>query len=178
MATELNSIKLSPALTASLFRHSLIDTGEQKTVDEIKPVTTQPVVSDTIEGNEWKYLGGNKQQILIVVNNTGITHLPDEDLELLTSILKACKLDLGDVAIINSNNYPQHTYKEYIAQFKSRIVLLFGLDPVGFGLPMDFPHFQIQSFSKTTFLHSPPLGEYDKLLKSKLWVCLKTIFGL
>lgn len=178
MATELNSIKLSPAVAASLFRNSLIDTGEQKTSEQIEPVTTQPVVSDKKADDEWKYLGGNKQQILIVVNNTGITHLPDEDLELLTSILKACKLDLGDVAIVNSNNYPEHTYKEYLSQFKSKIVLLFGLEPVAFGLPMDFPHFQIQSFSKTTFLHSPPLSEYDKLLKSKLWVCLKTIFGL
>jgi hypothetical protein len=178
MATELNNIRLSPAVAASLYRHSLIDTNTQETIEKVKPAATEPVMNDIITDDEWKYLGGNKQQILIVVRNTGITHLPDADLELLTSILKACKFDLGDVAIINSNNYPQHTYKEYLGQFKSRIVLLFGLEPVAFGLPLDFPQFQIQSFAKTTFLHSPPLSEYDKLLKSKLWVCLKTIFGL
>lgn len=171
MSAELNNIRLTPAIAAALYHHSLID-------DEIHEVAEKKPAVIPVAGDEWKFLGANQQNILIAVSHSGITHLPDEDLDLLSSILKACKLGLADVAIINAHNYPQHTYKEYLDQFNSKIVLLFGMDPVSFGLPVDFPHFQVQSFAKTTFLYSPPLAEYDKLLKSKLWVSLKTIFKL
>jgi len=45
---------------------------------------------------------------------------------------------------------------------------------------MNFPHFQQQKFTGITFLFSPSLNELenDKLLKSKLWICLKQIFNI
>lgn len=171
MSSDLNSITLSPAVAASLYRTSLIN-SEAGDV----PIKDLPVIKKVKD--EWKFLGENSKNILIVVNHKSTTHLPDEELSLLTTILVACKLDLGNVAIVNTNNYPTHTYKEYLGYFNSQIVMLFGLDPAGFGLPIDFPHFQVQSFSKTKFLYSPPLGEYDQLLKRKLWDSLKLIFGI
>jgi len=127
-----------------------------------------------------KSLGGNQKNILVVVKNANITYLPDEDLEFLTNILKACKLNLEDVAIVNTNNNPGEGYKEYLKNWSSKIVLLFGVDPVSFDLPVNFPEFQVQSLTNTKFLYSPSLNECrtDKLLKSKLWVSLQRIFGL
>jgi hypothetical protein len=127
-----------------------------------------------------KSLGGNQKNILIVVKNDNITYLPDEDLEFLTNILKACKLSLEDVAIVNTNNNPDEGYKEYLKNWSSKIVLLFGVSPVSFDLPVSFPEFQVQSLTNTKFLYSPALSECrtDKLLKSKLWVSLQRIFGL
>jgi hypothetical protein len=156
---DLNNIQITPEIATALYRFSLVD----------GPLGT---------ATAWKYLGENKKNILIVVNHIDTTHLPDEDLAFLTTILSACKLSLADVAIVNKNNYSNQTYKEYTGHFKSKIVLLFGTDPVSFGLPLDFPHFQVQSFSKCTFLYSPSLNEYDQLVKSKLWVCLQRIFGV
>lgn len=168
---DLNNIKLTPSDAIALYRTSLVESDEK---------IIAPAVLETLPENtsSKKYLGGNKKNILIAVNHAGTTYLPDDELNFLTSILSACQLSLDDVAIINTNNNPAYTYKDYLGEFKSSTVLLFGIDPVSFGLPLDFPQFQIQSFTKCTFLHSPALHEYDKLLKSKLWVCLKRIFNI
>jgi hypothetical protein len=49
---------------------------------------------------------------------------------------------------------------------------------------MDFPVFKIQAYDQCTYLPAPSLeelvrpGDEGKLLKSKLWVCLKTLFAI
>jgi hypothetical protein len=63
-------------------------------------------------------------------------------------------------------------------------VLLFGLDPTAIRLPINFPHFKQLTYDDCVYLSSPALDqlvpntEESKLLKSKLWVCLKTIFDV
>ncbi len=101
-------------------------------------------------------------------------------LTFLTGILSACKLNLADVAIVNSTNYPDADYKELTKFFASKIVLLFDIEPSAFGLPMSFPHYQIQAFANNSFLYAPSLKdlENDKIEKSKLWVSLKRLFNL
>lgn len=178
---SLNNIQLPASLLAALYPSSLVETGLPEAVASPPPVG--PAIEKTpgqpVTGPAWKYLGHNQGNILIIVNHTGVLHLPDEELSFLTSILTACKLSLGDVAIVNKNNHPQYSYRDYLGQFNSKVILLFGVDPAGFGLPVDFPSFQVQSFTGSTFLYSPPLDEcHDKLIKSKLWVSLKRIFNL
>lgn len=169
----LNDIRLSPPVAAALYRSSLIDANTNDIVQNPETVITaaEPV---------WEYLGNNKKNILFVVNYSNATYLPDEELSFLTNILTASKLDLGDVAIINLRNYPQKDYKDILNHFNSKTIFLFGIEPVDFGLPVDFPHFQVQSFANNTFLYTPALEERhsDKLFKSKLWVCLQRIFGI
>jgi hypothetical protein len=175
---SLNDISLNPFVAASLYRSSLIENDTGEPVVKVPSDTTAPAVRGAEPEKKWKYLGDNKKNILLVVDHSGITHLPDDELEFVTAILSACKLNIGDVAIINRNNYPEYTYKDYARYFNSRVVLLFGIDPVSFGLPVDFPHFQVQGLNNTTFLYSPSMDErnHDKLFKSKLWVCLQKIF--
>jgi hypothetical protein len=173
---DLNNIELPAFVVAELYQSSLIEG------DKIL-VKVQPVVA-TIEKEQpvsvWKSVGGNQKNILVIVNYTDAVHLPDSDLIFLTGILGACKLSLADVAIVNLNNHPEALYKELTSFFKSKVVLLFAVEPAAFGLPMSFPHFQIQPFANNSFLFSPSLKELenDKLLKSKLWVCLKRLFNL
>jgi hypothetical protein len=169
----LNDIKLPASLTTAFYRTTLVETGEYESIE-------RPVVAEQPAQGEWKYLGDNKKNILITVNYPALRHLPDDELVFLTSILAACKLDLGDIAIVNIANTTQASYKDYHSFFKSKIVILFGIDPLSFGLPVDFPTFQVQSVASSTFLYSPSLGEcrQDKLTKSKLWVCLRKMFDL
>jgi hypothetical protein len=170
---DLNHIDLPASLVVDLYRSSLIDTNEP--VSKQKPL---PTVSDTETSNQWSHLGENKKNILIVVDHGDAVYLPDDELSFLTTMLSACKLSLADVAIVNRNNYRDKEYKELLVYFKSRIVFFFGIDPVSFGMPVSFPHFQIQPFANATFLFAPSLEEHkkDELLKSKLWVCLRRIF--
>lgn len=174
---DLNHIELPASMLADLYKTSLVETGE---------LITQP---ERVNSNEeskaeniatWKYLGNNRKNILVVVNVSDAVHLPDRQLDFLTAMLTACRLSLDDVAVVNLNNHPEASYKELTVFFKSKITLLFAVEPVTFGLPMSFPHFQLQAFANNTFLFSPSLEELenDKLLKSKLWVCFKRLFNL
>ena len=173
---DLNHIDLPAFVVAELYHSSLIETNDS-------PAKVQPDAAGNSKKQstpEWKWLGDNKKNILVVVEYPGVLHLPEPELDFLTGILAACKLTIDDVAIVNMDNHSGASYKEYISFFKTRTIFLFAVDPVRFGLPMSFPHFQLQSFSNNSFLFVPSLHELkqDKVLKSKLWVCLRRMFGL
>lgn len=160
---SLNNLHLHPQLLAGLYSHVLIET-------EAAPVSTTTI----------KALGGNKKNILIVVFNEQPPALPDESLQFLISILKACQLTLADVAIVATGQKNDADYKTYTAHFNSRQVLLFNLAPVDFGLPVHFPEFQTQPFDQCTYLWAPALTliEKDVETKKQLWMSLKKLFSL
>lgn len=176
----LNDLHLPPTVVSALYPGSLVSLDSEITSKPEK--TTKPAAPVEKEAEEpiLKYLGNNKKNILVVVSYPDAVHLPDEALTFLTNMLTACKLSLGDVAIVNRKNYPEGTYKDLVAQFKSKTVFLFGIDPLDFGMPVGFPHYQVQHLANSTFLYSPSLDEHknDPLLKSKLWVSLRNIFGI
>ena len=173
---DLNHINLPASVVAELYHSSLIDPGKTP----VSQAGADSTESKSAPLPGWKWLGENQKNVLIIVNYPDAVHLPDHDLDFLTGILGACKLSMADVAIINHTNHPDASYKELVVFFKSKIVLLIAVEPASFGLPMSFPHFQIQPFAGNSFLFSPSLKELenDKILKSKLWVCLKRLFNL
>jgi len=178
----LNDLRLPPAVLSRLYPTLVIpgESGEaQRQTQVANPIQSQKI-PETPSPTAWKYLGNNQQKILVVVNYRDAVHLPDEELSFLTSMLAACKLSLGDVAIINRNNFQNVPYKEILSHFQSRIVFLFGIEPAEFGLPVSFPSYQVQSLANVTFLYTAALEERhtDPLLKSKLWVCLRNIFSI
>lgn len=170
---DLNHIELPSSLVADLYKKTLIESASSAIPQEKS--TEQAQVNSS-----WKYLGNNNKNILIIVNHNDAIHLPDNELSFLSGILGACKLSIKDVAIINLNNHPGASHKELNSFFKSKIGLLFDVEPAALGLPMNFPHYQVQAFSNTSFLYSPSLKELedDKLQKSKLWVCLRRMFNV
>ncbi len=178
---DINHIELNAAVVANLYTNTLISTNEiiaEKPV-AAPPAETGPSRTDKPE-TAWKSLGNNQKNILLVVDTPGVVYLSDNELTFLTGILGACKLTLADVAIVNRHNHPEMEYKELITHFKSKIVVLFAVEPAAFGLPLSFPPYQLQSFAGNTFLFSPSLAELenDRVEKSKLWVCLKRLFNL
>jgi hypothetical protein len=186
---DLNNIILPASVVACLYNTSIIEANEAAEVKIIPAVSEKENIPEPAPGNnpkkqddktKWKSLGNNQKNILVIVQYDDAVHLPDNDLHFLTGILGACKLSIADVSIVNINNHPGASYKELMAAFKSRIVFLFAVEPSAFGLPMSFPHYQIQAFAGNSFLFSPPLKdlENDKVQKSKLWVCLKRLFNL
>lgn len=178
---DLNSIKLPPVLVAELYATSLIDTEAvaAPVVEAPPPASAGPARADK-PATAFRSLGNNQQRVLVVVNYAEVPFLPDGELGFLTGILGACKLSMNDVAIINYAHHGALQYKEVLDHFSSRTVLLFGVEPAEFGLPMNFPHYQVQAFTGINFLYAPLLKELenDRVEKSKLWVCLKRIFGV
>lgn len=181
---DINHIELSPALVVDLYKNSLVEApgniNKEKLHTEKQPKKYAGQAGDTPEPQAWKSLGSNAKNILIIVNNAVAVHLTDVELQFLTGILGACKLSLADVAVLNIHHYPGACYKELTAFFKSKIVLMFDVDPVSFSLPLSFPQYQLQAFAGNTFLYAPSLKqlENNKVEKSKLWVCLKRLFNL
>ena len=173
---DLNHLELPSYLIADLYKKSLVE-PIKKSESVYKPVLDTEF---NYSNSSWKYLGVNNKNILIVVSTNEAIYLPDPELTFLTGILGACKLSLADVAIVNLNNHSNASYKELVSFFKSKIVFLFDVEPVAFGLPVNFPHYQVQAFVNTSFLFSPSLKELenDKLKKSKLWVCLRRLFNV
>ena len=170
-------ISLPAFVIAELYADSLVnDAGKAVPVMSVDKDKTE--VTGTSYDN--KSLGDNLKNILVVVNNPGIKNLPDSELDFLKVILAACKLSLADVAIVNLTNYPPASYKQLTTLFKSKIVLLFNVSPAEFGLPMNFPFYQIQPFAGASFLYAPSLTELekDRAEKSRLWVTLKRLFNL
>lgn len=179
----LNNIDLPGFVVADLYKtlqiENNIKTSPEKDSDTDKIKTEKQILTDH-NVQDWKFLGNNLKNITIITNQKEAVHLPDNELAFLTGILGACKLTLADVAIVNINSNPILSYKDILARLESKIVLLFGVEPIEFGLPISFPYFQLQPFSNVSFLYSPTLIdlEDDKVLKSKLWVCLRRIFGI
>jgi len=180
---DINNIELPASVVAAFYQSTLIENNKMESKNEVVPEIVKDETLNTnkkVTTGEWKSLGNNQKNIMIIVKNNEAVHLTDNELTFLTGILTACNLTLADVAIVNLNNYLEATYKELTTYFKSKIVFLFDTEPAAFGLPISFPHYQLQAFAGNSFLYSPSLKdlENDKVQKSKLWVCLKRLFNL
>ena len=176
---KLSDIKLDQSVIQDLYKKNLVEpvlAGSPKLqVDDIdRPDSAKRMKAEN------KVAEVKQKNIVAIVNTPDGNNLPDEELMLLTNMLAACKLSLGDIDLINLHQQSRPVYKELLSKLSNGIVLLFGPPPSTLDLPVDFPYFQVQSFNNCTFLYTPSLGEIkdDKVLKSKLWICLRRIFNL
>ena len=186
---SLDKIQLPDFLIPSFFKDNLVITREDITqrVTE-KPATIKqelPVNNQTVATPVSKtlYLGGNKKQISIIVKDDTSVYLKDEWLQLLTSILGACKLTIDDVAIINHTKTPV-LYAALVAETTPSYILLFNVTSNDITLPFTGPHYQVQDFNSAKVLLCPSLSlmigttEEVKQEKTKLWMSLKKMFNI
>ena len=135
-----------------------------------------------VAATQW-FLGENKKHVVIAVKDEEAVFLRDEWLQFLSNILGACKLNLGDVAIINyaKNNY---SYAELTERLAPEFLLLLDVTAKEIQFPFTVPHYQIQQYNHCKFLLTPSLGNMlghtqdAKLEKSKLWLSLKKMFNI
>ena len=98
-------------------------------------------------------------------------------------MLEACRMNIGDVAIVNQAVSPANI-TAIKQQLQPSFMLLFGIQPVDIKLPINFPLFKIQTYDQCTYLYASSLNELvsvsdeSKVLKGKLWGCLKTMFEI
>ena len=153
-----NPIILPPSLIASLYENVLID----EVVAEIK--------------QEPREIASTKKIVIIAEAKTNV--LPPNQQLFLEAILKACKLNIAEVAVLTDKDPMTADHKEITAHFGAKNIILFGLPPSSIALPVYFPPFQVQSFQETNYLHAPTLEaiEADKTLKVQLWQSLKQLF--
>lgn len=192
MEASFGKIQLPDFLLVDLFKDNLVLCDEKTTtkraiaIAQEKPVLATVKIptkrQENIAPKKW-FLGDNKKQILILVKDIEAMYLRDEWLQFLTNILGACKLNIGDVAIVNYANNPIN-FTTLNEQLNPQFYLLFDVISQDIQLPFTVPNYQLQKFGNATFLLAPSLalmqGNTDavKMEKSRLWLSLKKLFNI
>jgi hypothetical protein len=129
------------------------------------------------------FLGDNAKGILLIVKDENNVHLAEDSLQLLTGILAACRLNMGDVGVMNIARNTT-SFAQLRQQTQVNYCFLFGVGLEEMELAFAIPQYQVFAHNSCTFLSVPAItsmlgpSEEAKLLKSKLWVCLKKIFNV
>lgn len=136
--------------------------------------------ADKIEENELIFLGNNRKNILILVNESESVHLEDVNMELLSNILNACKLNMNDVCLINVNKKNKIIVKNLISQFKAECLLIFGNLPISTQLPDTLNLYENKVHENCRMLQVDDLNKIgsNPELKKILWNALKALFNL
>lgn len=173
---SLKDFQIPVSILPELYKNTLIESGTNRAVPAKQKAESEPKKVGSI-----RFLGGNDKKIAIVVNEKEQSYLNDEDLLWLQKMLQACKLTLGDVAIVNL--HPVKVSAAYIKdQLHSKKMILLGPTPEMLEMPLNFPPFKPQEHAGCVYLSAPAPGELNqvteegKLLKTKLWVSLQKIF--
>ena len=163
----LQNVKLPSIIISSLYKNYLVDleSGEKSVIEEKEKIN---------------FLGGNGKSILLLVNHTDVSFLPDNQLTFLLGILSACKLNMADIAVVNLSKTDNTEHKNLPEFFKAEVIILLGIEATALSLPFKIPDFQVQLFKDKKYLFTPALDvlEKDGQLKKKLWTALKNIFSI
>ena len=171
----LNELSLPASLMVDFYKYHLLETTA------IAPVVAA-VPQSTVTKKGIQYLGKNQKGICLLVNYPKDVYLPDDQLHFLTNILQACRLNLGDVAIVN--HYREKiSFEELCKQLECHYLLAFGVAATTIGLE-EIPLFTAQPVNECYIVLSPAAEELNnnspesKLLKTRLWLCLKQLFNV
>lgn len=128
------------------------------------------------------FLGKNLKNIVVLVHYPEVVYLPDEPLDFLSKILLACKLDIGDIAIINTAR--SQANQENINTLHAKSLLIFGECPSNIPGDKKLDFFTPLNKEGLSVMTAPPLEKLylttseSKQLKSKLWLSLQQFFNL
>ncbi|HSN07689.1 MAG TPA: hypothetical protein VLS85_01565 [Hanamia sp.] len=162
---SLDNIQLLGETCSILFNHNLIGDSASNTI------------TNSQEKIEINSLGENQKKVLLLVDDPSCKFLPDEEMELLTNLVNACKLSMADIALVNFN-WNKYNYQQFNSQFEPKKMLIFGVTTSDLDLPFDIPYFQVQPFQEQLYLTAPYLKDFlnNTALKKELWKSLQKLF--
>jgi hypothetical protein len=171
-----NNVELPGFLVADLYKRHLVE--DFSAIPKVsKTSEPAPLIDKPIQ-----FLGKNLRQFVILVCYSNEVHLPEAQLEFLGNILKACQLNLGDVAIVNCNS--QEVNFSNIGQLQPRHIIAFGEDSQ---IRSDFKtsaFFEVSNKNGVNVINAPKLELLNqntsdgKVLKGRLWNSLKQLLNI
>lgn len=173
-----DNIKLPEIVIIDLYKKTLIEAPEIKSRETEKENSKNAILPETLQ-----YLGENEKNIIVMVNYIKEKFLPEQQLDFLTSILTACQCNLKDIAIVNTA-HQQEYFNELKEKLKPKCMLLFGTHPASIQGTDEKMHFALTDMNGIIVVKAPELEKLNqndnegKLLKSKLWLCLKQLFNV
>lgn len=125
---------------------------------------------------DFKYLGKNGRNILILVNDEQNEVSTEQGRELLRNIVKAINLTNADFALVNYSQYQSISFKALKNYFSPVLMLAFGIKPETMGLTAQAEN-QLMDQGNTTTIFAQNLDVLADNLQSKkqLWASLKQI---
>lgn len=163
---SLKDVDFDPYLLASIFPGPLVQ--KQPDLPKSHLVGDQPL----------PFLGNNRQQILLVIQNKETAYLSEPIFDMMTNLLSACKLGLDDVALVNLAQFPGIGYRALKQSFHPHKVILFDtvLPEISGGKAINRPweeegaHFLLAESLEAMY--------EDKQLKVPFWNALRQFFNL
>jgi hypothetical protein len=180
---------LPPFVVASLYKDDLVLVDAKESSKRPLATETKKSAASTPAAEEAQpikpigFLGDNQKKITILLKDSSAVHVADESLQFLTAILAACKLNMGDVAIVNTANQTIN-YAQIKTELQPSTIILFDIAAASIALPFEVPQYQVQQYDNCTLLFSAPLQsmlvktDAAKLEKGKLWNALKKTFNI
>lgn len=149
---------------------------------EVTPVQAAPVPSlNTVPETpaavpEFKFLGKNNRNILILVNDPEQEVSNDAGRELLRKIVKSVNLTASDFALLNYSGYPQATFAQLQSRLSCSLLFAFGVSPAQLGLPAH-PQNSLVTEGNIRMIFSSELKQLDADpgAKKTLWASLKQL---
>lgn len=129
------------------------------------------IVAEPVSEKTFKFLGGNKKSVLILVNDSEHDVSTEQGRELLRKIVKAVDLGTPDFAILNYSNYKGTDFVELHRFFKPAIMLSFGVAFADLRLNLTWQN-EIIVHETTRIIFAPNLHHLDSDLTAK-----KTLWG-
>jgi len=179
-----DKIKLPDFLIADLYKESLVDIRDNsiKAEKDVPSVLlAEETKAETIK-DEITFAGENRKNIIIISSYTA-KEMSKEDMAFLLNILKACHLNITDVAVINFTRQ-KVAYPDLKKELNALQIILFDIEPSSIGLPFKIPFFQVQNYDDCKIVTAPALSALNKttaegkILKTKFWNSLKVIFNI
>ena len=176
-------IKLPRFLIANLYKHSLVELADLEKHSTNSTQAEGTGVLAKAPSGDICYVGGNGKNVIIIVNQEDPWNVDDLDRIFLINVLKACQLNLADIAIVNVFGQ-EITFAVLKEQLFAIHILLLDVDPSIIKLPFIIPFFQPQNYAGCSIMLAPALSllnqssKEGRLLKTKLWNSLKVLFGM
>lgn len=135
-----------------------------------------PVITPSVRENSFKFLGGNKKSVLILVNDPQHDVSTEKGRELLRKIVKAVDLGTADFALLNYAHYSGVNFVALHQFFKPIIMLSFGVEIADLELNYEWKN-EIINHETTRIIFAPNLHLLDSDLSAKkqLWANLQKI---
>lgn len=142
------------------------------------PVAADPVASPVLQqAVKFKFLGHNKRNILILVNDEENEVSDEAGRELLRKIVKSVNLNANDFALLNYAKYSGTGFKQLQDYFSCNLVFSFGVTPAHLAIDTAHPEHAVVSEGNVKMIFSAELKTLDQnpAGKKALWGSLQSL---
>ena len=143
---------------------------------QITALAAEPATSSVQQPVEFKFLGKNKRNILILVNDEHNEVSDESGRELLRKIVKSVNLSANDFALLNYAGCKGTGFKQLQEYFSCALVFAFGVSPAELSLPAH-PEHSVVSEGGVRMIFSAELRVLDQNAAGKkaLWGSLQSL---